>query len=244
MDDGQGARGKRDRVWDTLGQSLDTRLMPCLHACVHANPIPMQGRACTRRPPRSGPSTRATSSRRRGCGWARRTATPSRGSSTSARSTSAACTASTALHPTSTTPHRASARWAWVEGGVGPGMRGSGVHVHVLHGAGVWLMEGRGKGDREGSFGRLVQTKDRGRCCLGCFQCMLACLLLLVPTASLLPASWLTHASCTRRPQTSPIPSPQQFRFGSGDRFSQVKPRDNRRKLPGLNTPGPGTYVV
>ncbi len=42
---------------------------------------------------------------------------------------------------------------------------------------------------------------------------------------------------------TSRVATPSSFRFGSGDRFSQVKPRDNRR-LPGFATPGPGSYVV
>lgn len=48
------------------------------------------------------------------------------------------------------------------------------------------------------------------------------------------------------RAQTSRIPKPSSFRFGSGDRFSQVVPRDhtNTRKLPGFCTPGPGSYVV
>mmetsp|Transcript_9911 Transcript_9911/g.24785 ORF Transcript_9911/g.24785 Transcript_9911/m.24785 type:complete len:295 (+) Transcript_9911:1419-2303(+) len=43
--------------------------------------------------------------------------------------------------------------------------------------------------------------------------------------------------------KTSRVQTPQSFKFGSGDRFSQVVPRD-RKKLPGFSTPGPGSYVV
>lgn len=43
---------------------------------------------------------------------------------------------------------------------------------------------------------------------------------------------------------TSKVPAPAKYRFGSEDRFSQVKPREKHKPLPGLAVPGPGTYVV
>ncbi|KAF5826304.1 flagellar associated protein [Dunaliella salina] len=45
--------------------------------------------------------------------------------------------------------------------------------------------------------------------------------------------------------QTSKVPKPATYRFGSSDRFSQIKPNDTRRrgKLPGFSNPGPGSYV-
>lgn len=43
----------------------------------------------------------------------------------------------------------------------------------------------------------------------------------------------------------STVKKSQTFRFGSEDRFSQVKPREREtRRLPGFSTPGPGSYVI
>jgi len=45
--------------------------------------------------------------------------------------------------------------------------------------------------------------------------------------------------------QSSRVPKPASYRFGSGDRFSQIKPHEqSKRRLPGFSNPGPGAYVV
>lgn len=44
--------------------------------------------------------------------------------------------------------------------------------------------------------------------------------------------------------KTSRVATPSSFKFGSGDRFSQVIPRDRQRTPSAFNNPGPGTYVV